>query len=124
PDWDGPRNGYPDGNVEVESSRDNGRSWQLQVINRTAPSRDHEVRLASDQAGNVYAGWVNGDNRVLVMRSADSGRSWQGPFDVTPPDVMDVNSAMIALAAGSPGRMAVTFLATSDAKPADPDQDR
>src|SRR3954447_3293264 len=73
--------------------------------------------MAIDTAGNLYVTWAEypvdaddnptGPGVVRLAISTTGGMSWQGPFDVSPPELG--NNVMPWVAAGSPGRVGIAW---------------
>src|SRR3954471_18641883 len=73
--------------------------------------------MAIDTAGNLYVTWAEypvgaddtpaGPGVVKLAISTTGGASWQGPFNVSPPELG--NNVMPWVAAGSPGRVGIAW---------------
>jgi hypothetical protein len=73
--------------------------------------------MAIDTAGNLYVTWAeypadkndhpSGPGVVKLAISTDGAKSWQGPFDVSPPELG--NNVMPWVTAGSPGRVGIAW---------------
>ena len=94
----------------VSVTQDDGLTWTTHVISEDRPADTHEVGIAVDEAGNVFANWVS-DGRMLLARSTDQGKTWSAPIDVTAPGV--TATAFNAIAAGAPGRVALAYIGTT-----------
>ena len=92
----------------VSVTQDDGLTWTTHVIS-DRPADTHEVGIAVDEAGNVFANWVS-EGRMLLASSTDAGRTWSEPIDVTAPGV--TATAFNAIAAGAPGRVALAYIGT------------
>ncbi len=116
--------GAPDGTIVVAKawgcaepliyiSTDSGITWQVRPgpTGIGADTLDPEIAFTSD--GAMYMLWQSApdESRAHLARSDDMGQTWQGPWDVTPPG-MD-STIFAALAAGTPGRVALAFHATN-----------
>jgi hypothetical protein len=69
------------------------------------------LQLAVDDADNLYAIWTAGGVLHLAI-SRDRAQSWSAPMTVSAPGATQV--ARPAIAAGSPGHVAVTYYATRE----------
>lgn len=92
---------------------DDGLSWQLMKIAPEGRVADHEVRLAVDGDGIVYALWIDRDStRPMMAYSTDHGSSWSEPVDV---GVAPVNgSALPAIDAHGNGTVALSYVGTPE----------
>ena len=102
------------GNPWVSISDDEGTTWtRVKVSNITAS--DTHLSLASDNAGNLYYGWWGGKHDLPFLSvSRDHGKTWGKPMMIAPPGVHASN--LVTVAAGAAGRVAVTFLSSTDPK--------
>ncbi|HXJ62897.1 MAG TPA: sialidase family protein [Actinomycetota bacterium] len=100
------------GHPWVAISDDEGTTWtRVQVSNISAA--DTHLSVASDNAGNLYFGWWGGPHHLPFLAiSRDHGKTWSKPMMIAPPGVKAAN--LVTVAAGAPGRVAVTFLSTTD----------
>lgn len=77
--------GKTDTFIYVNRSLDYGQTWLPKPIRLTAVSREpvtsSMLQLSADRHGNVYAVWLEADNRarLIFTRSADSGMTWSAP---------------------------------------------
>src|SRR5215213_4164983 len=68
--------------------------------------------LATDDAGNVYAAWIDeGDSNVYYSYSADQARTWSAPAQVN--SAPAVTNEFLWAQAGSAGKVALAWLGTS-----------
>lgn len=96
----------------IAISEDGAMTFTRVRINDYIGMVDHEVSLAVDSAGNLYAVWQDGRDRLPYLAvSTDHGRTWSTPAMIAPPGVREVNFPTIT--AGDPGRIAVTFPGTT-----------
>ena len=102
-------------------SHDEGDSWKLvQVSDRGMQVgttqglgiEEHEARVAIDPAGNVYYFWIARDRLPYLAVSRDGGLHFSKPFMVAPPGVNEAWGP--ALDAGDTGRVAFSYLATTN----------
>lgn len=104
-------------------SQDSGLSWTVAAGPKTvgAESIDPEVSFAPD--GTLYAMWRGSDHLAYLARTPDLGKTWDGPWKVSPPHVR--STVFQALSAGADGRVAMAFLGTddTDAYPSDAPED-
>lgn len=118
--------GAPDGTLVVAKawgcaeplvfvSTDSGLTWEMRdgPTGVGADTLDPEVAFSDD--GTMYLLWQSRaeESRAHLARSHDLGRTWEGPWDVTPPGME--STIFAALHAGAPGRVAMAFHATSHA---------
>lgn len=105
----------PKGHCDVPSvsiSEDGGDSWQVVKITEHIEAADHEVNVAVDSENNLYALWWDAEDRLpYLATSTDHGETWSTPLMIAPPGVHEVNFPTIA--AGDPGRIAITFPGTT-----------
>ncbi len=47
----------------------------------------HEVAVAADEAGNLFASWISIDDMPWMAYSRDQGDTWSEPMMVAPPGV-------------------------------------
>jgi hypothetical protein len=101
--WNGyEQNGRAKGpvNLFISKSSDGGKSWSNTLLDVSGDPRDCSVdqcgwaylgaaiTMTSDARGTLYALWNAGPlgkspNRIWFSRSADAGRSWSAPTDVS-----------------------------------------
>lgn len=93
----------------VSVTQDDGLTWTTRVIHKELLSDGHDVGIAVDEAGTVYANWIS-DGRMLLAHSEDQGKTWSEPIDVTAPGV--TATSFNAVAAGAPGRVALAYIGT------------
>jgi hypothetical protein len=79
------------GQPTVAISHDEGATWtRVQIasngMSRTRDGRpDHEVNVAVDRSGNVFAVWSALNRRPYLAVSRDGGRQWSAPMMIGPP---------------------------------------
>ncbi len=100
------------GTPMVAYSDDDGVTWQTVAISEDVEADGHEVAIATDEAGNVYAFWITPELEPVLAVSTDRGESWSDPIDVAPPGVAIADKPTIA--AGAEGRIAMAYVGTSD----------
>lgn len=88
---------------------DDGLSWRVHIIDEGSVTDTHDVAIAPDEAGNLFALWVH-DSRMVFAASGDHGETWSAPRIVPTPGV--TGTWFSALAAGAKGRVALAFLGT------------
>jgi hypothetical protein len=115
---------YDCGVLSVAISRDEGASWQYSRVDESPVQDLYISSMAADAAGNIYLAWIAGTStntsgdgimgsgKPMLSVSRDHGATWSRPVLVAPPGV--ANARHVAITAGSPGRIAVSFLANSD----------
>ena len=90
----------------VAVSTDSGFSWTVRRIGYPQLEADPFVAVTDD--GTAYYMWRDEDQRMKLVRSTDRFATFDGPFDITPPEV--TGTVFAALTAGSAGRIAWAFL--------------
>lgn len=93
----------------VAVTEDDGLTWTTHIINKDRVSDGHDVGIAVDEAGNVFANWVS-EGRMLLASSTDAGKTWSEPIDVTAPGL--TATSFNAIAAGTDGRIALAYIGT------------
>ncbi len=107
-----PRTPFP----TVVMSKDNGLSWKTTTmgtdVGTSSPRKNSEI--ATDTQSNAYHVWVGENMGVYMVRSTDSGVTWEEKsLRVSPKAV--VSSVFPHIDAGDPGRIAITYLGSEDA---------
>ncbi len=77
------------GVIEVARTEDDGLTWTRSVVSTSlgiAPG-SHEVRVASDEANNLFVIWNAADGLPYMAMSVDHGTTWSVPRMIAPPDV-------------------------------------
>jgi hypothetical protein len=103
------------GTPMVAVSEDDGLTWNTVPITTEHPSPKHDVEVAIDEAGNVYAMFVDDELQPYVSVSTDHGESWSRPVNVALPDV--ATAQFPAIAAGAEGKLAFVYLGTDSDEP-------
>ncbi|MEK6985145.1 MAG: sialidase family protein [Candidatus Thermoplasmatota archaeon] len=108
----GPDEGTLGGPV-VARSLDNGLTWTNTVVAADIGTPDHDKNpdLAVDTENTVYITFPGGDNRLYLAHSVDHGATWSQAVLVS--DGLGTVT-MPALAAGSPGRVAMAYYGVAD----------
>ncbi len=110
--------GYPSGcggaaDPIVAISEDSGLTWQTSILSNQVPTISHEVALAVDEKGTVFAFWISDDLQPYLAHSTDAGESWSQPVHVGAPNVSITSHPTIA--AGANGSVAIAYVGTEDA---------
>ena len=96
----------------VYRSIDGGYSWTEHTITTEVPMQDgwhsHEVAVATDEAGNLFASWISVDHMPWMAYSRDQGDTWSEPMMVAPPEVTETGFPTIF--AGDEGRVVVGYI--------------
>jgi hypothetical protein len=99
----------------VVVSKDEGAS-ETWIPEKDAPTgtvtSGTNLQLAVDAADNLYAMW-SANGLVYLAISRDHAQTWSAPIMVAAPGVQNVQRP--AIAAGSAGRVAITYYASTDA---------
>jgi photosystem II stability/assembly factor-like uncharacterized protein len=102
---------------QVSMSDDAGDTWHDVTVSDAIQADHHDVEVATDSAGNVYALWLNTHHLPYLAVSRDHGATWSDPLMVAAPDVRSAGFA--ELAAGDTGRVAVSYVGTTSTDTAD-----
>lgn len=106
------------GQPAVAVSHDGGLTWARHQIAETGMARtrdnrpDHEVHLAVDAAGTLYATWVGTNRKPYVAFSTDAGVHWSEPIMVGRTDLTEADRP--AIAAGAAGHVVVAYIGTQN----------
>lgn len=92
-------------------SEDDGATWHGTLVNETRTVYWHDIEVASDAAGNLYALWNAYDGFVYYSASRDQGATWSPAVNVAPPGLTVTSYPMVA--AGGPGEVAFLFMGTN-----------
>ena len=97
---------------EIAVTENDGLTWTSHVISKTTQQDPqilmHDVALATDDAGNVYAAWIAKDGLPYLSFSKDHGATWSAAKRASPPHV---TAGMVpALAAGAEGRVVLAWI--------------
>jgi len=98
----------------VAVSHDEGSTYTWLPITGAPPVRGISVgavRLAVDDADDLYAMWL-ADDRIEMVISRDHGTTWSSPLAVAAPGVHGI--AVPAIAAGPPGHVGITYYGSPD----------
>ena len=101
-----------DGVPHVAVTEDDGLTWKVHPIDPETPIDPsvHDVEIASDEAGNLFAVWTSG-GKIVLSRSVDHGRTWSRAVDVTAPGVTATMFATVA--AAGPGKVAIAYVGSA-----------
>jgi hypothetical protein len=106
--------GNPSGNncaaATVYRSDDAGVTWTQHVIPNST-SMLHDVEVAVDVTGNLYAFWIAEDGLPYLAVSHDRGDTWGNPMMVAAPGV--TATGFPAVTAGADGRVAFAYIGTT-----------
>lgn len=93
-------------------SDDGMNTFRESVISPTIGDAIHDVYVAADAAGNIYATYQDDKHHLpYLVVSKDHGTTWGTPIMVAPPGVQEVNFP--SLDAGADGRVAISFPGTT-----------
>jgi len=104
----------PKGHCGVPSvaiSQDDGLTWEIVAISEEVGAGDHEVAIATDDGGNVYAHWFDDDHEPYFAYSTDEGQTWSDAIAIAPPEVSLMDFPTIA-ATGN-GSVALAYVGTT-----------
>ncbi len=96
------------GSAQVGITEDDGLTWTGVVIDETKGVQGHEVRIASDDAGNVYAFWIGADFLPYLAVSTDHGFTWGEPIMVGPST--EFGAGRPAIEAGADGNVVLAYI--------------
>ncbi|HEY3103561.1 MAG TPA: sialidase family protein, partial [Pyrinomonadaceae bacterium] len=100
-------------------SEDGGDSWTRIQISNKIRAADTQMAVAVDSADNLYYVWFDDIHHLPYLSiSRDHGKTWSAPRMLGPPGVYEVNFPTIA--AGDPGKIALTFPGTTVNDQSDP----
>ncbi|HEX2022663.1 MAG TPA: sialidase family protein [Candidatus Thermoplasmatota archaeon] len=99
----------------VGVTEDDGLTWKSHVISRDIPLIEalvvHDVSLAVDENGTLYAGWIGDKGLPAYSFSRDHGVTWAPARVVSPAPV--TATAFPAIAAGADGRLVFAYVGTT-----------
>lgn len=96
----------------VGVSMDNGLTWTVRHGPTThgAEELDPDVTVTPD--GTAYMLWRGSDHLQYLARSHDRFTTWEGPWQVSPPDVK--STVFAGITSGDNGRIAMAYLGNRD----------
>lgn len=95
----------------MSRSTDNGLTWNAAAINVTTGASGHDVNVAIDDAGTVYAFWLDARLYPRLSVSRDDGVSWGPALNVSAPGIN--RNTFPSIVAGSAGRVAFNYWGAS-----------
>jgi hypothetical protein len=90
-------------------TEDDGLQWRVVTIGQGYKTDSHDVSLAIDEKGDVYAVFAYKD-QVYYTASADGGKTWL-PERKANPDAVS-GTQFDAIAVGAPGHVAIAYVGT------------
>ncbi len=96
------------GSAQVGITDDDGLTWTPVTIDETKGVQQHEVRIAADDAGNVYAFWIGADYLPYLSVSTDHGYTWGTPLMVGPST--EFGAGRPAIEAGAEGQVVIAYI--------------
>jgi photosystem II stability/assembly factor-like uncharacterized protein len=102
---------------QVSMSDDAGDTWHDATVSEAIHADHHDVEVATDSAGNVYALWLNTHHLPYLAVSRDHGATWSAPLMVAAPGVSGAGFAELAV--GDTGRVAISYVGTTSTDPTD-----
>lgn len=99
------------GTPSVAVTLDDGITWETYPVSSEVPAKRHDVELAVDDAGTVYALWISDDDLPYLAHSTDNGQTWSDPIMVAKPGLN--TTTFPTLAAGAADRIALVYLGTT-----------
>lgn len=102
------------GNVAVARTADNGATWSHARL-PVGPRGDGcapDAMLAVDAAGTVFLAFVDSACLPVLAWSQDDGVTWSAPVSIARPGL--AQASHLGLAAGAPGKVALSYMGTSD----------
>ncbi len=97
----------------VAITKDDGVTWEAVKIS-DMDIRGHEVAVAVDEGGSVYAFWIGSDLRPYLAISLDGGYTWAEPIMVAPDGVGTTDWPTVT--AGAAGHAAFAYYGTQTTK--------
>lgn len=94
---------------------DDGLTWDLYAVSETVRISGHELRLAVDDEGTVYAFWQGADGLPYLAFSQTEGTTWSEPLMVGFPGLTGMDFPSIA--AGAAGHVAFAYVGTNYTDP-------
>lgn len=94
----------------VSVSDDDGATWTIAQVNSTHGVYWHDIEIASDSAGTLYAAWQSYDGFPYMAVSRDHGATWGPAARVSQPGLTATGYLMVA--AGGPGKVALAYIGT------------
>lgn len=94
----------------VLKTEDDGQTWTLAIVKEGMALDGHDIDLATDEAGNVYAFFLS-EGMPWLSTSTDFGATWSEPVMVAAPGVTAVK--FNAIAGGAPGKVAFAYVGTT-----------
>lgn len=101
---------------QVSMSDDAGETWYDVTVSAAIRAYQHDVEVATDSTGNVYALWLNSNKLPYLAVSRDHGATWSDPLMVAAPGVR--SAGFVSVAAGDTGRVAISYVGTTSANAA------
>lgn len=99
----------------VAVTEDNGRTYTLREMpNRTIGQTEIDPDITITPDGTAYMTFRDKAQHMMMVRSKDKFKTWEGPWRVSPPD--QVLNVFTGITSGDDGRIAVTYLGTRDAQ--------
>lgn len=97
----------------VAISEDDGQSWTTHTISQDVPVRPdaHDVEVAVDAAGTVYALWMSEDDLPYLSFSTDHARTWSEPVMVGVPGIR--TAVFPTISAGDAGKVTLAYYGTN-----------
>lgn len=93
-------------------SDDAGTTWRRSTVTARVKTESHQTAMAVDSKNNIYYVWWDNKHQLpYLATSKNHGKSWSDPVMVAPPGVREVDWPTIA--AGDPGRIAISFPGTT-----------
>ncbi|GEM_PF-1021787 len=98
------------GGPKIKYTEDDGLTWQAIQIKTDLKPSDHELGFQVDKSGHMYATF-QAKGQVWFTASADAGKTWFPPRNVTAPGV--TATMFNALALGDDGKVAFAYLGST-----------
>ncbi|HVL47158.1 MAG TPA: sialidase family protein [Candidatus Thermoplasmatota archaeon] len=98
---------------QVAVSEDNGQTWEIRKAPATAGTWggniDPDVTVTPD--GTLYLMYEGDTTLPTLLRSKDKGKTWEGPWTMSPPEVK--GAVFTVITSGDDGRLAFGYLGTA-----------
>lgn len=96
----------------VAKSTNSGLTWTSTAGPQASPCMSIDDLVVAPDGTLYVAGDGSSGYTTYLARSTDGGETWEGPWEVTPPDVQSV--AFEAITAGEDGTVGVALVGTED----------
>jgi hypothetical protein len=71
-------------------SHDEGATWEQRLVTKM-PGAGHDASVATDDAGNIYYGFIARNLHPYLVTSRDDGKTWSKPMMIGSPGVAEAS---------------------------------